>query len=478
MAPKKEKKVVSEPTMTLAQSELLARAKKNVEKGLKHEKDNFDKSEEDLKFCDNEDHWNSRVLGERNAAGKTSLTFNHMVPFIRDVIGEQRESRPHSQIKPVNKKATKQVADIMEGHLRNRKHECKADIAYDNAFGQQMRGGFGDYQIRCDFVENGFDQTFIIKPLQNQFSVVFDPNAIEWHKNDGEWMALLTYFDRTTFEKKWPGVTPSEFSTTNRAWYPEKDKFCVAEYYEKDHTKETIYQLSDGTIVKKDEIPGEVERRIIGAEWPNPQYNPLDPNSPPMMRIVKKRKVDNYKIMRHLLCGHAVLEDPIEWPCEYWGVIPVDGDEIVIKGKVRKRSLIRFAKDPQRAYNMSRSCELDAIGQVHKAFVQGTATMFENYEEQWDDLKGTYSRKNYNPDPMMPGSKPERFSSIDPSYIGAVAQSSQQAKEEIRQTIGPNVLLPRGAGGNPRCFGYGIGEMAVRGRCFYLCFCGQPATGH
>ncbi len=451
MAKKKETPVESQ--MTLKESALLLRAKKNVEKDFEAEDHNFTAGKEDLQFCNNEGHWHPQILSERNQAGRPSLMFNLLVPFIRDVQGEQRQSRPHTKVKPVDAQATKSNAEIKEGYLRNRKYKCKADNAYDTAFGQQLRGGFGCYRILTEYEnDDGFDQTFIIESVPNQFTVLFDRNAKQWHKNDGEHLTILSYFDKTSFEKKWPGVTPSSFSSSSKVWYPSKDKFTVAEYYEKEHFEEAIYQLSDGNVVKKEDIPEGVEKKV-GSLFPDGRS------------IVKKRKADKYKIYRWLLCGHAALEGPTEWPCKYWGVIPVDGDEIVVDGKTHKRSLIRFSKDSLRAYNMSRCTELEALSMVPKSPIQGTAAMFEGYEEQWDNaVKATYSRLIYNPDPMMPGMKPERLFGLDPSYVGAIAQSSMQAKEEIRQTIGPNILLPRSSsGGIPDISSTALGKWQAAG---------------
>lgn len=469
MATKDSTKDPKTKDMPQRHMQVLARARKNVEKGIKEQKHYADDAKKDLKICNNEGIWHPTILSKRNAAGKPSLNINLLIPYIRDIISEQRENRPHTKVKPLDRQASREGADIREGYLRNRKHECKADIAYDNAFGQQLRGGFGAFQVRAEYEgsekETALNQTFVIKPLMDQLSAVFDSNAIEWHKNDGEWMALLTYFDKDTFERKWLGVTPENFSSEDFTWYPGKKdkKFLVAEYYEKEHSTKIYFQLSDGTVIDDGEVPQGIVKKV-GSEWPNPGHTPGNPLSMETLRIVKKRKMDDYKIYRYLLCGHHVLEDRVEWPCKYWPVIPVPGDEIVIDGKMHYRSLIRFSIDALRAYCMSRSSEVEAVGMVHKSFVQGTAAMFESYEDQWDDLEGTYSRKNYNPDPMMPGQKPERLSSIDPSYIGALAQASAHAFEEVRQTIGPNLLLPRAAGGGlPDVSGRALGRWQAEG---------------
>lgn len=464
MPPRKKKPSNEyESVMSVAEAKLLVRAKKRAETGFEAVSHDFEQATDDLKFCNNEGHWDETILAERQEAGRPCLVFNHSVPYTRDVIGEQRESRPHTTVKPVDGKASQEVAKIKEDYLRNRKYKCKADNAYDIGFGQQLRGGFGFYRIHTEFEKgNGFNQTFSIKPHLNQFTVVYDDNAEEWHKNDGEWMGIITHLDRDVLEAEYDAPI-SNFDTSSARWYPTKDKATVMEYYEKEHFKQLMFQLNDGQVIKESEVPEGVEAKI-GVTWRNPDFKPGDPASEPEFEIVKSRKVDDYKIYRYLLCGHKILEAKEEWPCKYWPMIPIEGDVIIVEGKVHRRSLIRFSKDPNRAYNMSRCTELEALSLVPKAPVMGTPAMFEGFESQWDNSnKATYSRLLVNPDPMFPGTMPQRLSGIDPAYVAAVAQSSLQAKEEIRQTIGPNILLPKMGEGMGNVSSLSIGKWQKEG---------------
>ncbi len=449
-------------SLSLKDIDLLARAKRRLEEGYNAVKHDFETSTEDLKFCNNEGHWDERVLARRQAAGSPCLVFNHSVPYTRDVIGEQKESRPHTIVKPVGSGATQDVAKILEDHLRNRKQECRADDAYDIGFGQQLRGGFGNIAINTEWTPGKtFNQTFVVKPILNQNTVIFDDNAEEWHKNDGEWMVVLSEIDREVLEDKYDAPI-TDFDGKNKQWYPTKSKATVAEYYEKEYYNKFLYQLNVGTVLGEDELPEGVEKKI-GFKWPNANYDPTNPNSVESIEIIKKRKIKDFKIMRSLLCGHKVLEQPSEWPCKYWRVVPIDGDTIIIDGKIIRHSLVFFSKDSNKAYNMSRCTEIEALTMVPKASVWATPAMVDGHEEQLNDVENTYVYKLYNPDPMMPGMGPHTITGIDGTFISAIAQSSLQAKEEIRQTIGPNVLLPRAANSLPSVSGSALSQWTKEG---------------
>lgn len=451
---KKDKPEV--PELTKRQREVITRATSRVEKGLDFVREDFGESLEDLRMCNNEEHWDATILAKRQQAGRPSLTLNEFIPALRDIKGEQAETKPYTVIRPVGGGATQETADLMSGYMRNIKYKFKADDAYDWAFGQQTQGGFGYYRVLAEFDgPQSFDQTIKVKPILNQFSVVFDENAEEWHKNDGEWMAVLSYFSKEEFERRWPGVTPQNFSATNLTWYPvasNQKKFMVAEYYEKEHKKETLFQLEDGKVIKANQIPEGIDRQV-GSVMPD------------LKKIVKKRVVDGFTIYRYLLCAHAVLEDREEWPCDLWSIIPVDGDKMAIQNKVSRRSLIRFGKDGQRALNLYESTKAEVLSMVPKAPVHGTAAMFEGYEDQWlGAMDGTYPYLLRNSDPMEPGGKPERLFALDPSYIGALAQSTQQSKEAVRAAIGPNPMQAMRASQNlPQVSGSALGRWQQEG---------------
>ena len=145
---KKDKEQVPETLqLTQEQRDVLLRAVSRVDKGMQALADDFKEALEDLKLCNNEEHWDPRILAKRQEAGRPSLTLNELVPAIRDVRGEQAETKPYTTVRPGRGGATKDIADILAGYLRQRKHQCKADDAYDNAFGHQIQGGFGYF--RC-----------------------------------------------------------------------------------------------------------------------------------------------------------------------------------------------------------------------------------------------------------------------------------------------------------------------------------------
>ena len=68
--------------------------------------------------------------------------------------------------------------------------------------------------------------------------------------------------------------------------------------------------------------------------------------------IVKQRSIKTRKIVRYLLSGHEVLEEAQEWESEkYFPIVPCYGKQTNVDGKVYNSSVIREAKDSQKAYS-------------------------------------------------------------------------------------------------------------------------------
>ena len=80
----------------------------------------------------------------------------------------------------------------------------------------------------------------------------------------------------------------------------------------------------------------------------------------------REREADFYKVMRRVLSGAAVLEET-EWGGQTIPICPVWGDEVVVDGRRRFRSLIRDARDPQMMFNFWRSSSTELVALAPRA---------------------------------------------------------------------------------------------------------------
>ena len=419
ITPKKREKILSEVQERLAA-------------GIKADEHNRSAALSDLKFKNGDDQWDSRVKREREVEGRPTLVFNQLPVFVDQVLGDQRESRPATKIHPVDNKGSVDSAKILEGLVRSIKYLSKADVAHDTAFQQAVDGGFGYWRVLTEYDEDSpFVQNIKIVPIADQMSVVFDPSAEQWDKTDAEWLFLYRRISNDVFAKKFPGKDPTPLQikgVSGTIWY-DKSNVTVAEYFKKKRKKVKMFQLlPGGEIVDQDKIDQYKEEGRILEELPEEGI------PPGMWYVAQKREIDSYTIVRYLVCGHDILEDETEWPSKFWPVVPVWGKETNIQGKRYLRGLLRFAKDPQKAYNLSRNSEIEQYAMLPKAPKIVTPRMLEGHEEAWKNAnKRVYPFLYVNPDPEMPGWPQD---SIPPQVSTALAHSTATAREELKHTIG------------------------------------------
>ena len=73
----------------------------------------------------------------------------------------------------------------------------------------------------------------------------------------------------------------------------------------------------------------------------------------------------------------------MEWPGRYIPIVRCPGEETRIGRKMKRRGIIRFAKDAQRAYNYGRSTQTEITALQPKAPFIGTEKNFEQYQDFW-----------------------------------------------------------------------------------------------
>jgi hypothetical protein len=139
-------------------------------------------------------------------------------------------------------------------------------------------------------------------------------------------------------------------------WFDVRE-MAVAEYWVKKPVTKTLGLMMDGQVVDMDDY---------------------DPKSNGGLQPVKTRDVDTHEVCQYILTGAEVLETH-EWAGKHIPVIRVIGEEINIGDRTVRHGAIRFAKDPQRAYNfhITTATETHALapeGAVHRhrRDVQGT----------------------------------------------------------------------------------------------------------
>jgi hypothetical protein len=136
-----------------------------------------------------------------------------------------------------------------------------------------------------------------------------------------------------------------------------------------------------------------------------------------------------------LMDGTQELEKPRDWAGRYIPVVSTYGPEEVTRGLPQYRSLIRYAKDPQRMYNFWTTQITEKIALAPKAPYIGTAKMFSKHKKAWAQSNTSNAAYlAFTPDKESSLDRPTR----EPPAALNVAEIEQrnQASDDIKATTG------------------------------------------
>jgi hypothetical protein len=385
------------------------------------------------------------------------------------------------------------LAEIYNGLIRQIERLSNAKVARTTASDAAVQNAFGFYEVVSDFVDDDtFDQELRTRRIKDQFSVLLDPLHNEIDGRDSRWGFKSVELPRDDFKVQYPDIEPSEFKTDYAAnlyrhWITAK-WVRVAVYWVKRPFKRKLVAVRDKDgfqstydAVEWDKIKDELKAKeqivhlmpdeqgiVSPIPGPAPEGSGLEEvilNQAPV--VVRERDVESHVVVKYIVDGTQIIDGPKDdngkiilnfktvddikkrtvnnvtgeiessfrkfvWPGKYIPLIPVWGKELQIGGKTKRRSLIRFAKDPQRNYNYHVTAETErtALAKVPPAIL--TAKQLGKNIDMW---RSTANHKYllYEPDPR-PGAVPPYFPS-PPQASSGNALLTQQATQDMKDTM-------------------------------------------
>ena len=338
---------------------------------LANEADSNNRSDalDDLRFVSG-DQWPVEIQNSRNLEARPCLTINKLDAYCRQIANQQRQQRPRIKVHPCNSYADKETAEVVEGICRHIEINSDADSAYDKAFESAVRMGWGYWRVVTDYTApDSFDQEIYINPIENPFSVYFDPNSVALDGSDQERCLITTVMSKDKFSDLYPDADAGgNFSgrgngDSNPEWVTKED-IRIAEYFYIERTPAKLYLLNDKSRLFKDQLPSKEFMAANGLE------------------VVGER--DSYKkvVKWCKLTAMEILEER-DWPGKFIPVVPVYGGRIVIDSKSIKYGLVRYAKDPQKMYNFWQTSMTEAIALAPKAKWLLAEGQDEGHENEW-----------------------------------------------------------------------------------------------
>ena len=324
---------------------------------------------EDLKFSAG-DQWPVELQNSRNLEARPCLTINKVDAYVRQICNQQRQQRPRIKVHPTNTQADAKVAEVLEGITRHIEVNSNADAAYDHAFEYAVRMGWGYWRIVTDYVrEDSFEQEIFIQPIDNPFTVYFDPHSMAPDGSDAEQCLVTSVMPKAEFREMYPdaddgsGFLARSTGDANAEWIMRED-IRVAEYFHFERKADTLLLLSDGT-------------RTFASEAPSEEVMLQDG-----IYVVARRPSVKKQLKWCKLTALQVLEER-DLDGRYIPVVPVYGMRMTIEDKRKKMGMVRFAKDPQRMYNFWRTSMTESVALAPKAKWLLAEGQDEGHETEW-----------------------------------------------------------------------------------------------
>ena len=380
---------------------------------------------EDLKFAAG-DQWPVEIQNSRTLEARPCLTINKVDAYCRQIANQQRQQRPRMKAHGMNTEADAHMADVISGIFRHIEVQSDADAAYDTAFDFAVRMGWGFFRITTDYRnDDSFDQEIYIKPVDNPFTVYFDPNSTMPDGSDAEKVLITTVMSKEAFRKQYPnaddgtGFVQRGTGDTNAEWVMKED-IRIAEYFYVERETATLVMLSDGTTAYQDEITDEIKLAM------EKQGITIADKRPSIRKVVKWVK----------LTGIEILEESV-WAGKYIPIIPVYGQMLTVENKRKKFGLVRMAKDPQRMYNFWTTSITESVALAPKAKWLLAEGQDEGHENEWAmaNIKSMpvlrYKQKDIDGQPAPP---PQRLQPEPPPQGLMAAAAGITA--DLQQVVG------------------------------------------
>jgi hypothetical protein len=366
----------------------------------------------------------------RSGTGETYaaplLTVDRQRQYLNQVINSYRKNPLSIRIRPKSGGATKQVAELLEGHVRSVEQESEAAIAYTTALDNAAAIGCGYFRLVIDYPDPwSFEQTVKIEPLYNRFAVFMDADAHHPAALDANWCFVTSMMQRDAFmaehNKQPPSVAEWVALGNDRAWYT-GDEVQVADYYYRTWERTELVRMPDGTVLPTEGLDD------LNPTWP-------------------KRITRIPQVWWVQLCGHAILAKE-RWKGAYIPVIRVEGDRLVVDGQMQRTGMIQASMTPALAYDYFFSSQTEAIALAPKAPWLVYAEQIAGYEQYWNRANDAYQPYLLHKAVSVNGQllPPPQRATVEPA-IQAITAALGTADEAIRASLGmyaPSVGQPQG----------------------------------
>lgn len=361
------------------------------------------------------DHWPAalRQDGMGEDTGQFTMVIDRLNPMVSQTINAYRKSPLAMRVRPKGGGASKQVADMIEGHLRDIEQQSEAEIAYTIALDQAVGQGLGYFRLVREYEDpRSFQQVLRIRAVYNRFAVYLDPASVHPAGLDAEYAFLIDRWPTSKF-MQWYEVSPQEltlFCGDDATWRTDAE-VQLAEYYYKTYEVQELVKLPNGTVL------------------PTKGMQDLDPTWP-----TRETRLPTVHWVK--MAGNAVLERTV-WPGTYIPIIRVEGQRLNVNGQDQRTGMVQAGRDAQVSVDVYSTMEATAIMAAPKSPWLLYAEQISGYERFWNQANDPTLPYLLHKAVVVNGQllPPPQRTVVEPA-IQAITQAKVLAQADLQATVG------------------------------------------
>lgn len=407
-------------------NKIIEEAKEHIGDFRNYFQDNYDNYKAMTKFI-NGKQWSEFDSTAFKSANRLTLVHNKIRPFIRQLLGEDRDFTVDVKLREIGEdnndqnpqtkeQVSKEKNDQYQNYLglvRNIAYHSNSRRIYNAGYTQEIEGGFSAWRVVV--IKDGNNNALRVRGIPNPITAYFDTNAKSITKTDGDYSGVITYMSKSSFMRKYKSkkiTYPDTFTDPDIykiKWGDEKE-IAVCEEYKREYYKEKTYELEDGSKVLADDLKDN-------------QSN---------LKIVNTITEEKSRIVHYKFTDHYLL-DKSETPFIDLPLIFVCGYSRMIDGKQKLYSYAEDAKDPQRMLNFIASDIAEWLKLSKKAKFMGPAKMIDKFKDDWNNPGTASSYLAYDPN-VAPGMRPEVIN--PPPMPSDLVTQYTRAEQDIQIALG------------------------------------------
>jgi len=381
----------------LTEKDIWEEARDRLKICIDAESDNRKRAKEAASFREGK-QWED-VPNTTASEDEPELTINLTDALVQRVENNIRQRRPMGRYHPVGDGANVEIAQILNGIGRHVETRSDASVAFDAATASQLDGGWGYFRLLIEHVDRkSFQKDMRIILIRNPFTVFMDPGSIMPAGEDQNWCLISVKMARQEYKRRYPSAENREWANLDRDEltldWEDKESVRLAEYFRLREKAETLYLFRGQGGEEFTKYRSELPRGPDGKPLPIEAVQAMIAERG--LRIDGERESSKLSVEWFQLNGRKVIKRE-QLPGIYIPVFRVEGNVKDIDGKIIRRGMVEFLKDPGRMVNYGEVAKIKRLGLAPKAPWVAAEGQLDGHPE-WDDAnQKSYSVLTYKP---------------------------------------------------------------------------------